>query len=157
MAPKEIQINSTSSEETIRFARELAGDLGAGDIVAFYGELGAGKTTCIQAICRALGVEEPVTSPSFTIVQEYQGRYPVFHFDFYRLASAAEVNEIGFEDYVERDGICLIEWPEVAEELLPPDTVRVWLETVYSKSEEIPSGRIIRTLRPQRLGSEAGA
>lgn len=93
-------------------------------IVAFYGRMGAGKTTFIKALCAELGVNDEVTSPTFAIVNEYGQN--VFHFDFYRIKRLEEVYDLGYEDYFYRkDALCLIEWPELIEELLPDDTLRV--------------------------------
>ena len=93
-------------------------------IVAFYGKMGAGKTTFIKALCAELGVNDEVTSPTFAIVNEYGQN--VFHFDFYRIKRLEEVYDLGYEDYFYRkDALCLIEWPELIEELLPDDTLRV--------------------------------
>lgn len=93
-------------------------------IVAFYGKMGAGKTTFIKALCAELGVNDEVTSPTFAIVNEYGQN--VFHFDFYRIKRLEEVYDLGYEDYFYRkDALCLIEWPELIEELLPDATLRV--------------------------------
>lgn len=111
-----------------RAAADFISKIGDNRIIAFYGSMGAGKTTFITALCKALGVKDVVNSPTFTIVNEYRtdtGR-SVFHFDFYRLNKIQEARDIGFEEYLyETDGICLIEWPEVVEELLPDETLRV--------------------------------
>ncbi len=112
---------------TQSLGRSLARTLAAGDVVAFYGELGAGKTTMIKGVCAGLGVEETVKSPSFVIVTEYRGRVPVCHMDFYRVAGPAELEGTGAEGYLGGDGICLVEWAERAEELYPAGTVRVRL------------------------------
>ena len=110
-------------------AREFIDAMGDRRLFAFYGKMGAGKTTFIKAVCEALGTTDIVTSPTFAIVNEYDtasGR-PIYHFDFYRIKRLAEVYDIGYEDYFfdSRGGICLMEWPELVEELLPDDTVRV--------------------------------
>ena len=110
-------------------AREFIDAMGNRRLFAFYGKMGAGKTTFIRALCEALGTTDIVTSPTFAIVNEYDtasGR-PIYHFDFYRIKRLAEVYDIGYEDYFfdSRGGICLMEWPELVEELLPDDTVRV--------------------------------
>ena len=97
------------------------------DVYAFYGAMGAGKTTFISAICSVLGVEDEVASPTFTIVNEYRtaGGRPVYHFDFYRIDRLSEVLDIGYEEHVDGEGICLMEWPEKIEDLLPENTLRV--------------------------------
>ena len=115
-----------SPEETRALGGRLADALGGGAVVAFTGDLGAGKTAFVSGMARALGVEERVTSPTFTIVNEYEGgRLPLFHFDMYRLGSADELFHIGWEDYLTRGGICAVEWSENVEEAIEDDAVRV--------------------------------
>lgn len=114
------KFTSESAESTKNFGGRLANRLQAGDLIALHGDLGSGKTTCIRGVCRGLGVDEPITSPTFTLVNEYRGRLPIYHFDFYRIGAAEELAELGLEDYFFGNGICLIEWPEVAAHLLPP-------------------------------------
>lgn len=110
-----------TEEDTIAFGAVLAQRLTAGSVVALYGELGTGKTRVIKGICHGLGVAEHVASPTFTIINEYPARgLTVYHFDFYRIASLAEVRELGFTEYLERDGVCLIEWADRVRDLLPP-------------------------------------
>lgn len=114
--------------ETIRLGETFSRRLKGGDVVAVSGELGAGKTRFIKGVCRGLGVSAQVSSPTFTIVHEYRSEsHDVFHFDFYRLAGANDVANIGFEEYVGRGGICLIEWPERASSLLPQNRYDVRL------------------------------
>ncbi len=125
-----------SAAATIQLGERLAKGLKPGAVVAFYGELGAGKTTMIKGVARGLGVRETVKSPSFVIITEYQGRLPVYHIDLYRIKSPAEFTEIGLEGYLSGDGVCLIEWAERAETLLPPHTIRVKLSV-------LPRGRRI--------------
>ncbi|SFE15394.1 tRNA (adenosine(37)-N6)-threonylcarbamoyltransferase complex ATPase subunit type 1 TsaE [Thermophagus xiamenensis] len=98
-------------------------------IIAFHGNMGVGKTTFIKGLCRALGVVDPVTSPSFAIVNKYvtSDNQTVYHFDFYRLKNVSEVFDIGYEDYFFGDDICLIEWPEKIAEVLPDDRLDVWM------------------------------
>lgn len=110
----------TSPEETRLAAASLAADLKAGDVVALMGTLGAGKTHFTQGLVKGLGSVETVTSPTFGIVHEYvDGRLQVYHFDFYRLESAEELLEIGWDDYLERDGVVVVEWADRFRELLP--------------------------------------
>lgn len=106
-------------EETEALGEKLAGKLNPGDVIAYYGDLGAGKTAFTRGLARGLGIEAPVTSPTYTIVNEYlQGRMPLFHFDMYRLESADDLFDIGWEDYLERGGVCAVEWSENVEEAL---------------------------------------
>ncbi len=110
---------TNSPEETESVGEALAVRLRPGDVVAYYGDLGAGKTAFTRGLARGLGVREPVTSPTYTIVNEYlSGRIPLFHFDMYRLHSADELFDIGWEDYLERGGVCAVEWSENVEEAL---------------------------------------
>jgi tRNA threonylcarbamoyladenosine biosynthesis protein TsaE len=114
-----------SAAETTGLGRALAVQLRAGDIVAFYGDLGAGKTTMIKGIAAGLGVAEVVKSPSFVIVTEYAGKLPVYHVDLYRLSESSDFESIGLDSYLEGEGVCLIEWAERAEKVLPERTIRV--------------------------------
>lgn len=115
-----------SREETAALGGRLADALKTGRVVAFTGDLGAGKTAFVSGMARALGVEERVTSPTFTIVNEYEGgRLPLFHFDMYRLGGADELFHIGWEDYLSRGGVCAVEWSENVAEAIEPDAVRV--------------------------------
>ena len=125
--------------ETWAVAAQLAEQVKPGDIVCLYGELGAGKTTFCQGAFKALGVKEQVTSPTFTIVHEYMGRLPVYHFDVYRVHRAEELFEIGYEEYFFGKGVCFIEWAELIEELLPENCIQVFM----SYSEEDEEGRVI--------------
>ena len=108
-----MQIQTHSPEETEAVGRKLAAQLQPGDVLAYYGDLGAGKAAFTRGLAAGLGVTEPVTSPTYTIVNEYlSGRLPLFHFDMYRLGSADELFDIGWEDYLARGGICDVEWSE---------------------------------------------
>ena len=110
-------------------AQEFVEAMGERRVFAFYGKMGAGKTTFIKAICEALGVEDTVTSPTFAIVNEYKApRGACYHFDFYRIKSLREAYDIGTEDYFYSGCPCFIEWPEMIEELLPEDAVKVSIE-----------------------------
>ena len=121
-----MQYITHSPEETRALGRTLAQALQGGAVVAFTGDLGAGKTAFVSGMAEGLGIEERVTSPTFTIVNEYEGgRLPLFHFDMYRLGSADELFHIGWEDYLARDGVCAVEWSENVDEALDGDTIRV--------------------------------
>ncbi len=123
---KEITINGLDSINEA--AKEFVNNMGNAKVFAFYGKMGVGKTTFIKAICDCLGVVDTVTSPTFAIVNEYQSDtvdYPIYHFDFYRIKKLEEVYDMGYEDYFYGGGICLIEWPELIEDLLPEDAVHV--------------------------------
>ena len=120
------QFITHSPEETEALGARLAGALEPGAVVAFTGDLGAGKTAFVRGLARGLGIRDRVTSPTFTIVNEYEGgRLPLFHFDLYRLGCADELFDIGWEDYLARGGVCAVEWSERMEELLEPGTIRV--------------------------------
>ena len=107
-------------------AREFVNNIGDSNVIAFYGKMGAGKTTFIKAICEELGVEDVITSPTFAIVNEYTAANgPIYHFDFYRIKELEEVYDMGYEDYFFSGALCLMEWPELIEDILPDDTLRV--------------------------------
>lgn len=113
-------------ESITQAARDFLALAGDSRILAFYGSMGAGKTTFIKALCQVLGVEEEVTSPTFAIVNEYlSSQGPVYHFDFYRIKRMEEAFDIGLEDYLDSGNLCLMEWPELIEDLLPEDTLRI--------------------------------
>ena len=121
-----MEYRSNSPGETEALGAALAKLLWPGAVVAFTGDLGAGKTAFVRGMARGLGIQARVTSPTFTIVNEYEGgRLPLFHFDLYRLASSDELFEIGWEDYLRRGGVCAVEWSENAAGALERDTVRV--------------------------------
>ena len=106
-------------------AREFIAQIGDRRVFAFYGKMGAGKTTFVKAVCEELGVEDVITSPTFAIVNEYKGADTIYHFDFYRIQKLEEVYDMGYEDYFYSGNLCFIEWPELIEELLPDDAVCV--------------------------------
>jgi len=114
---------SSSERDTRERGYRFGSKLRAGDVVALIGDLGAGKTQFAKGVARSMGIpEEDVSSPTFTIANEYKGRLPLYHMDLYRLASESELLQAGIEDYLNSEGVCLIEWPERAEHLLPSDT-----------------------------------
>ena len=116
-----------SAAETEQLGARLARVLEPGDVIAFRGDLGAGKTAFTRGLARGLGIREPVTSPTYTIVNEYpQGRLPLFHFDMYRLSDPEELFDLGWEDYLAREGVCAVEWSEnVAEALSDPILISI--------------------------------
>ena len=121
-----MQIRTHSPEETEAIGRKIAAKLLPGDIIAYYGDLGAGKTAFTRGLAAGLGVTEQVTSPTYTIVNEYlSGRMPLFHFDMYRLRDADDLFDIGWEDFLRRGGVCAVEWSETIQEALEPDTIYV--------------------------------
>ena len=116
-----------SIEDITPAAQEFIAAMGDNTVFAFYGKMGAGKTTFIKAVCQALGVTDVINSPTFAIVNEYldgQGS-PIYHFDFYRIKRQQEVLDIGYEDYIYSGCVCFMEWPELIEDFLPADAVRV--------------------------------
>ena len=120
-----MQFLSHSTQETEAIGEELAQKLRGGDVLAFTGSLGMGKTAFTRGLARGLGCRGRVTSPTFTIVNEYEGRTPLFHFDMYRLGSSDELFDIGWDDYLARGGVCAVEWSAFIRETLPEDTIFV--------------------------------
>ena len=123
-----MQITTHSADETQALGQRLAKRLLPGDVIAYFGDLGAGKTALTRGIAQGLGVTDLVTSPTYTIVNEYlTGRIPLFHFDMYRLGSSDELFDIGWEDYLARGGICAVEWSENVEDALR-DAIHITIE-----------------------------
>lgn len=122
-------IDSRSEEETFAFGRALGEAARPGQVYVLNGDLGAGKTILAKGFAAGLGITEPVTSPTFTIVKEYDGgRLPLYHLDVYRIGDISEMEEIGLEEMAGGDGVCLIEWGEQVEDILPPDTVTIRID-----------------------------
>ena len=130
-------VTTRSEKETEALGERLAKCLRAGAVVALYGDLGAGKTAFVRGMARGLDIRESVSSPTFTIVNEYPGDPALFHFDMYRLKNAEELYGIGWEDYLDRNGICVTEWSERIEEALPEDAVRVTIERLGDSERSI--------------------
>ena len=124
MEKKEILMKN---EEAVRdFGREMGKNLSSGSIVALTGDLGTGKTTLTKAIAEGLGVTETITSPTFNIVKQYEsGRLPLYHFDVYRIGDVEEMYELGYEEYFFGSGICVIEWAELIDEIIPEEAIRI--------------------------------
>ena len=122
-------MNYTFSIDNIHdAAKTFINNMGTGKVFAFYGKMGAGKTTFIKAVCEELGVTDVITSPTFAIVNEYRSDTTgelIYHFDFYRIKKLEEVYDMGYEDYFYSGALCFLEWPELIEELLPSDAVKV--------------------------------
>ena len=127
-------IESFSSEDTYNLGTKLAAGACPGQIYCLDGDLGVGKTVFTQGFAAGLGITEPVNSPTFTIVQEYNGgRLPFYHFDVYRIGDVTEMDEIGYEEYFFSDGVCLVEWGHLIAELLPQETIMITIEKVLDK------------------------
>ena len=134
-----VDISINSLEEIGKAAQEFVAAMGDRKVFAFYGKMGAGKTTFIKAVCEELGVEDVINSPTFAIVNEYvdgEGE-PIYHFDFYRIKNVQEVMDIGYEDYVYSGNVCFMEWPELIENLLPDDAVKVTIEEEMDGSRKV--------------------
>lgn len=127
---------TSSPEETEDLAARLAGILDAGSVVACFGKLGSGKTVFIRGLCRGLGVTDPVTSPTFTLIHQYRGRLPVFHFDFYRIHDDREALELGLDEFFYGEGVCVIEWADRVVRLLPEERVEVYLGHLWQPGAE---------------------
>lgn len=124
----EIRINSLDTIHEA--AKEFIKGMGDGKVFAFYGKMGAGKTTFIKALCEVLGVKDVITSPTFAIINEYTdgNDNPIYHFDFYRIKKLEEVYDMGYEDYFYSSNLCLLEWPELVEDVLPENVIKVTIE-----------------------------
>ena len=127
------------NQDTIReAARQFVEQMGDSHVFAFYGKMGAGKTTFIKAICEELGVEDVITSPTFAIINEYESpEATIYHFDFYRIEKLEEALDIGFYDYVDSGYLCIIEWPEKIEDLLPEETLVARIEVLPDNSRAV--------------------
>ena len=121
-----MEIKIQDLEHISEAAKQFVDQIGSHKVFAFYGSMGAGKTTFIKAVCEELGVEDVITSPTFAIINEYTGKEgTIYHFDFYRIKKLEEVYDMGYEDYFYSGALCFIEWPELIEEVLPDDAVKV--------------------------------
>lgn len=125
---KRKELISNSPEQTFEIAKSFSTELKQGDIVALIGNLGSGKTIFVKGICEGLEAKQNPLSPTFSIVNEYNGKFTIYHFDFYRIRNMEELYDIGYEDYFNDESICLIEWADLFEDLLPSDHIRVIIE-----------------------------
>ena len=138
-----MEYTTASTEETEALGQALAKTLASGTLLALHGDLGAGKTAFVRGLAAGLGYHGRVTSPTFTIVNEYEGKMPLFHFDLYRLGSEDELYDIGFDEYLSRNGICAVEWSERAPELMSAAQVQVTISRLDETSR-----RIVVEVRP---------
>lgn len=135
-----MEIKIQSLEHIHEAAREFIAAMGDNTVFALYGKMGAGKTTFIKALCQELGVEDVVTSPTFAVINEYRSDIAgelIYHFDFYRIKKLEEVYDMGYEDYFYSGALCFIEWPELVEELLPGNTIKVTIEEQEDGSRKL--------------------
>lgn len=127
-------IETYSAGETFELGRKIGQQAGAGEVYTLIGDLGVGKTVLTQGVAAGLGIHEPISSPTFTIVQVYdEGRLPFYHFDVYRIGDVEEMDEIGYEDYFYGEGVCLVEWANLIDEILPPTYRQITIEKDLEK------------------------
>lgn len=131
------ELLSHSRQGTLRLGERLGRAAAPGDLILLRGDLGAGKTTLAQGIARGLGIEGAVSSPTFTLIKEYAGRLPLFHVDLYRLGDVAEVEALGIEDYLERGGVCVVEWADRGDPLWPADWLRIDLRADGARTRRL--------------------
>lgn len=127
-------IESMSPESTAELGNRIGRQVAAGDVICLNGDLGVGKTVFTQGFAKGLGISEPVNSPTFTLIQEYdEGRIPLYHFDVYRISGPWDMDDLGYEDYFYGNGVCLVEWGNLIDELLPENTIYVSIEKDLEK------------------------
>ena len=142
---KKTVMETSCMEETAKFAYEMAQNVEPGQVYALIGDLGVGKTVFTKGFAEGLGIEEPVSSPTFTILQIYEeGRLPLYHFDVYRIEEPEEMEEVGFDDYIYGDGVCLIEWANRIEEILPEETIYIVIEKDLEKGMDYRKITVVR-------------
>ncbi|WP_243140771.1 tRNA (adenosine(37)-N6)-threonylcarbamoyltransferase complex ATPase subunit type 1 TsaE [Candidatus Galacturonibacter soehngenii] len=142
-----LQIETYSAIETYQFGEKLGGLVKPGDVFSLIGDLGVGKTVFTQGFAKGLNIEEPINSPTFTIVQVYEeGRLPLYHFDVYRIGDIEEMDEIGYEDYFYGKGVCLIEWANLIKDILPQNIIEITIE------KDLDQGFDYRKIRVENMG-----
>lgn len=135
---REKTIYMKNEAETVGFGIELGQNVKPGTVIALTGDLGAGKTTLTKSIAKGLGIEDVITSPTFTIVKEYEtGRLPLYHFDVYRIGDIDEMYELGYEEYFFGQGVCVVEWADLIDEIMPEETLRINIEYGEKEGERI--------------------
>lgn len=152
-------LRTKSAEETKEFGRWFGAWVDVGDVLALYGELGTGKTILVKGLSEALGVEENVESPTFTIVSEYKGRIPLYHMDLFRISGLEEILRIGYEEYLFGEGVCVIEWADKIQRLLPERRLDIRLFHAAEqerKIEVIPRGMVLPPLPVHLLEETRG-
>lgn len=137
MAEEIYYIDSKSEEETLKLGETIGELLEPGQLILLAGQLGSGKTVLTQGICHGLGVDEDVTSPTYNLINEYEGDLAVYHIDLYRLEQEEDLYDLGLEDYFDSAGVVIIEWPDLAYDLIPPDFVYIKFETLEGDNREI--------------------
>lgn len=160
-----IRIRTVSPEETMDLGEKIGRQLNGGEVICLTGDLGAGKTHFTKGVARGLGISETVTSPTFTLINEYSGRLPLYHVDVYRLCDPDEAYDLGLEEYLYGDGVTLVEWPERVAELLPPGYMAVEINRVDEKDENTRDikitagpgyGKLLRNLTEELKETDAG-
>lgn len=132
-----MRVKTSNPEETIAFAEKIGSMLRKGDIIAYKGGLGAGKTTFTRGLAAGLGLKDEVTSPTFAIVNEYHGNIDLYHFDMYRITDSCELESTGFYDYPQKDSVFAVEWSENIGDILPPETIYITIERLSDDEREI--------------------
>ena len=139
-----MEIKTHSEKETFELGKRIANAVNPGTVILFYGDLGAGKTVMTKGIAAGLGITEMITSPTFTIMQEYEGgRMPLYHLDVYRIEDPDEMEEVGLNEYIYGNGLTVIEWAEQIEDILPEDAIKITIERKVENPED-PEERDIR-------------
>lgn len=145
---------SFSTEDTYSIGKELGESARSGQVFALLGDLGVGKTVFTQGFAKGLGIHEPISSPTFTIIQEYDdGRIPFYHFDVYRIGDVEEMEEIGFDDYIYGEGVCLIEWANLITEILPERMLVITIEKDLDKGFDYRKITVAEEIINENIGT----